>query len=164
MATWQVSTHYKKSCEEHEHYVKDEQTIIRKTGFRGATFIVETSDDNPPEFEFDFVPGGDGKRDSINMYDCCVNNIENVELDSMWDGCWEDIVFPEDMDEEEQERLMELFEETSIYEVLEEDEGWSQNECEAWIWGPIEICDENGKSVRIIIADDEGTVVDFTEE
>lgn len=164
MATWQVSTHYKKSCEEHEHYVKDEQTIIRKTGFRGATFIVETSDDNPPEFEFDFVPGGDGKRDSINMYDCCVNNIENVELDSMWDGCWEDIDFPEDMPEEEQERLMEVIEEHGVYSALEDEEDWSQNETEAWIWGPIEICDENGKSVRIIIADDEGNVIDFTEE
>lgn len=164
MATWQVSTHYKKSCEEHEHYVKDEQTIIRKTGFRGATFIVETSDDNPPEFEFDFVPGGDGKRDSINMYNCCVNNIENVELDSMWDGCWEDIDFPDDMPEEEQERLMEVIEEHGVYSALEDEEGWSQNETEAWIWGPIEICDENGKSVRIIIADDEGNVIDFTEE
>ena len=67
MATWTVSTYYKKSCEEHEHYYKDDQTITRKTGYRGATFIVETSDDNPPEFEFDYVPGGDGKLDSINM-------------------------------------------------------------------------------------------------
>jgi hypothetical protein len=125
---------------------------------------VETSDDNPPEFEFDYVPGGDGKLDSINMYDCCVNNIENVELDSMWDGCWEDIVFPNDMDEEEQERLMELIEESSIYEVLEEDEGWQQNDCDAWIWGPIVIEDAEGNQVRIICADDDGTVIDFKED
>lgn len=164
MATFKVSPYYKKSCEEHEQYFKDGQMIVRKTGFRGATFIVETSDDNPPEFEFDFVPGGDGLKDSINMYDCCVNNIENVELDNMWDGCWEDIVFPEDMDEEEQERLQELFDESSIYEVLEEQEGWSQNECEAWIWGPILIEDEEGNQVRIICADDDGNVIDFKED
>ena len=164
MANWKVSTYYKKSCEEHEHYVKDGQTIVRKTGYRGCSFFVETNDDNPPEFEFDFVPGGDGLKDSINMYDCCVNNIENVELDNMWDGCWEDIDFPEDMDEEEQERLMEVIEEHGVYSALEDEESWSQNETEAWIWGPILIEDEVGNNVKIICADDAGNVIDFKEE
>lgn len=164
MAKWNVSTYYKKSCEEHEHYYKDDQTITRKTGYRGATFIVETSDDNPPEFEFTYVPGGDGKCDSINMYDCCINNIENVELDNMWDGCWEDIDFPTDMDEEEQERLQELIEEEGVYTALEENEGWSLDETEAWIWGPILIEDENGNRVKIICADDRGNATDFKED
>lgn len=164
MANWKVSTYYKKSCEEHEYYYKDNQSIIRKTGYRIGSFFVETSDDRPPEFEFTYVPGGDGKKDSINMYDCCYNNIENSELDTMWDGCWEDIVFPEDMDEEEQERLMALIDESSVYEVLEGDEGWMQNDTEAWIWGPILIEDENGNRVKIICADNEGNVVDFNED
>ena len=164
MATWKVSTYYKKSCEEHEYYTKENQTIIRKTGFRGSTFIVETNDDNLPEFEFTFVPGGDGNKDSINMYDCAYNNIENVELDSMWDGWYEDIEWPEDMDEEEQEALMERFEESGIYEVLENEEGWIQNETEAWIWGPILIEDHEGNKVKIICADTEGNVIDFKEE
>jgi hypothetical protein len=164
MANWKVSTYYKKSCEEHEHYVKDGKTIVRKTGYRGCSFFVETNDDNPPEFEFDFVPGGDGNKDSIDMYNCCYNNIENVELDTMWDGCWEDIDFPEDMDEEEQERLLELIEEHGVYDALENEEGWSQNETEAWIWGPILIEDGEGNQVKIICADDNGNVTDFTEE
>lgn len=164
MANWRVSTYYKKSCEEHEHYVKDGETIVRKTGYRGCTFFVETNDDNLPEFEFDFVPGGDGRKDSIDMYNCAYNNIETVELDSMWDGCWEDIDFPEDMDDEEQERLMEVIEEHGVYEALEEQEGWSQTDSEAWIWGPILIEDEAGNRVKIICADDEGNLVDFKEE
>jgi hypothetical protein len=82
----------------------------------------------------------------------------------MWDGCWEDIEFPEDMDEELQEALKERFEESSVYEVLEDEEGWSQNECEAWIWGPILIEDENGNKVKIICADENGDVIDFKEE
>lgn len=164
MANWKVSTYYKKSVEEHEYYYKEGQSIVRKTGFRGCSFYVETNDDRPPEFEFDYVPGGDGKLDSIDMYNCCVNNIENVELDSMWDGCWEDFDFPEDMTEEEQERLLEAFGETSVYEVLEGEEGWSQNDTEAWIWGPILIEDESGNQVRIICADSEGNVVDFKED
>ena len=164
MATWKVSPYYKKSCEEHEHYTKDGMTIVRQTGFRGASFIVETSDNNPPEFEFDYGPGGDGSKDSIDMYNCCFNNIENVELESMWDGCWEEIEFPDEMDDEEKERLQELIdEEGDIYDVLENQEGWSQDETQAWIWGPIRIEDENGNQVRIICADDDGNVVDFEE-
>jgi hypothetical protein len=164
MAIWRVSTYYKKSCEEHEYYYKDGQTIVRKTGFRWGSFFVETDDDNPPKFEFDYVPGGDGRLDSINMYDCCVNNIVGSELEHMSDGCWEDIEFPEEMDDEEQERLTELFDESSIYEVLEESEGWSQNDTEAWVWGPILIEDEAGNRVRIICADSQGNVIDFKED
>jgi hypothetical protein len=138
---------------------------VRQTGFRGASFYVETSDDNPPEFEFDFVPGGDGSKDSIDMYNCEVNNIESVELDSMWDGCWEEVEFPEDMDEEEKERLQELIEEEGdIYDVLENQEGWSQSETQAWIWGPIQIENDAGEVVRIICADADGNVVDFKDE
>jgi hypothetical protein len=98
------------------------------------------------------------------MYNCCYNNIENVELDTMWDGCWEDIDFPEDMSEEEQERLMEVIEEHGVYQALEDEEGWSQNETEAWIWGPILIEDGAGNQARIICADEAGNVIDFKEE
>lgn len=164
MANWKVSTYFKKSCEEHEYYTKDDQNIIRKTGFRWSSFFVETSDDNPPQFEFTYVTGGDGKKDSINIYDCCINNIENIELDSMVDGCWEDFDFPEDMDEEEQEELLERFGDSSVYEVLEGEEGWNQSETEAWIWGPILIEDENGNRVKIICADEDGNVIDYKEE
>lgn len=164
MANWRVSTYFKKSCEEHEHYFKDGKTIIRKTGYRSGSFLVETNDDNPPEFEFDFVPGGDGLKDSIDMYNCSGNNIENVELDSMWDGCWEDIDFPEDMDEEEQERLQELIDQHSVSEVLEDQEDWSLNETEAWVWGPILIEDAEGNKVKIICADNEGNTIDYKEE
>jgi hypothetical protein len=165
MANWKVSPYYKKSCEEHEYYTKDGMTIIRQTGYRGADFYVETSDDNPPEFEFGFVPGGNGAKDSINMYDCHGNNIENVELDSMWDGCWEEIVFPDEMDEDEKERLQALIEEEGdIYDLLENQEGWSQSETEAWVWGPILIEDENGNQIRIIVADENGNVVDYKDE
>jgi hypothetical protein len=164
MATWKVSPLYKKSCEEHEHYVKDGLTIVRQTGFRGASFIVETSDDNPPEFEFDYVPGGDGSKDSIDMYNCEVNNIESVELDSMWDGCWEEIVYDDDLDEEERERLEALIEsEGDVYQVLS-DEGWNQDDGQAWIWGPIQIENDAGEVVRVICADADGNVIDYQEQ
>lgn len=165
MANWKVSPYYKKSCEEHELYYKDGMTIRRKTGFRGADFFVETTDDNPPDFEFECVPGGDGRKDSINMYSYNGSNIENVELDSMWDGCWEDFEWPEDLDDDERVRLEELIEESGdVYDVLENQEGWRQDDCEAWLWGPILIEDENGNQVKIIIADKDGNCVEYKED
>ena len=165
MANWKVSPLYKKSCEEHEHYTKDGMTIVRQTGYRGASFYVETSDDNPPEFEFDCVPGGDSRQESIDMYNCEVNNIESVELDSMWDGCWQEIIYDDEIDEEELRRLVELIEEEGdVYDVLENQEGWSQSETQAWIWGPIQIENDAGEVVRVICADADGNVVDYVEE
>jgi hypothetical protein len=163
MAVWTVRTYYKKSVEEHEHFVKDGKEITRKTGWRTGSWTVTTTDDNPPEFEYDFVPGGDGRKDSIDMNNCYNNNIENVELIETWDGCWEDIDFPDDMPEEEKDRLMELIEEEGFY-ALEDQEDWYSSDTECWIWGPIEIVNEQEETVRIIIADEHGNITDFKED
>ena len=165
MSIWTVSTYYKKSCEEREIWTHSEHgTMIRINGFRRATYTVETNDDNPPEFEFDFVPGGDGKKDSIDMNNCEFNNIESVELVELFDGgCWGGTEWPDDMDKEEIQRLEELMEEEGYY-ALEEEEGWMLDETEVWVWGPILIEDEEGNQVRIICADEDGNVIDFVEE
>jgi hypothetical protein len=166
MATWTVSTYYKKSCQEVEHWVRREGKgrLTTTNGFRYGEWTVETSDDNPPEFEFTEVPGGDGKTDSINMLDCEVNNIESVELNEMFDGgCWYDINF-EDLTEEEEEELQEFIDENSIYDLEDREDGWYNDETEWWIWGPIEIKNEDGKTIRIICADADGNVVDFKED
>ena len=148
MANWTVSTVNKKSCEEHEIWTKDGMEIRRISGFRWASFDVETNDDNPPEFEFRSTPEGSDDLDSIDMYNCCENNIENVELISMDDGWYGDIIFPDDMPEEEQERLLELWEE-EYYDGWE-GEGWVLDETEAWVWGPIEVNNEQGNTVMVI--------------
>ena len=167
MAQWTVSTHYKKSCQEVENWVQSdgEGKVVVTNGFRWGTWTVETSDDNPPEFEFTEVPGGDGKKDSINMLDCSVNNIEDVELDSMDDGgCWYDVDVI-GLDEEQQAEIEDFLEENSPYELENrEDDSWYNDDTEWWVWGPIAIKNEAGDTVRIIVADDEGYVVDFKEE
>ena len=166
MAIWRVKTYYKKSCQEQETWSHPVHgTMVRTNGFRSAEYEVETSDDNPPEFEFDFVPGGDGQKDSINMHDCEVNNIENVELIELFDGgCWVDYEWPEDMDEEDIEHFQNLIDEEGWYALEECDDPWTLDETEVWIWGPIEICNEAGEQVRIISADEDGNVVDFKED
>ena len=166
MATWTVKTYHKKNVQEVETYhQRDGKGRVTVTnGFRWGEWTVETSDDNPPEFEFTEVPGGDGAKDSINMLDCEVNNIENVELVSMDDGgCWYDIEF-EGLTLEQEEEIEAFLEENSPCELEDRDDGWYQDETEWWIWGPIEIINEAGDTVRIICADADGNVVDYKEE
>lgn len=165
MATWTVKTHYKKNVQEVESWYQSqgEGRVTVTNGFRFGEWTVETSDDNPPEFEFTEVPGGDGRKDSIDMLDCYYNNIEEVELVEMFDGgCWYDVEI-EGLDDEEEERIRNLVEEDGIW-ALEEEDGWRQDDTQWWIWGPIEIQNAAGETVRIISADDNGNVVDFKEE
>jgi hypothetical protein len=166
MATWTVKTYHKKNVQEVETYRQSEGQgrVTVTNGFRWGEWTVETSDDNPPEFEFTEVPGGDGRKDSINMLDCSYNNIEDVELVSMDDGgCWYDVDVT-GLDEEAQAEIEDFLEENSPYELEEREDSWYQDDTEWWIWGPIEIINQAGDTVRIICADADGNVVDYKEE
>lgn len=130
MTWWKVSTAQKKSCEEREIWTKDGKTITRSTGFRWGTFSVETSDDN--------LPDGitEENEEGIDMYSHSGDNIEQIELDSMDDGCWCDYDY-DGIDEDEQAEIEEGIEE-DYYEYLEVN-GWMNDETEAWLTGPLEI-------------------------
>lgn len=161
MAVWTVSPYYKKSIEEHEHFIKDGMKIVHVTGWRGGSWSVTTSDDNPPEFEFVEVPGGDGKRDSLDMNNCYDNNIEEVEFLETWDGCYDDTEWPDDIDEDERATIEEQMEEDSYYTAFENND-WTHDDTEMYIWGPILI---EGNGIRkIIVADENGNVSDFKED
>ena len=165
MATWTIRTHYKKSCEQIEYYYNRKipgGKIIVRDGFRRAEFTIETTDDEFPAIEFDEVPGGDGKRDSLDLFSLIGDNIDSTELVEMFDGgCWGDIEI-EGVDEEEEERLREFIDEEGAY-ALEDEGDWYLSDTECWVWGPLELEDEEGNT-RIIIADEDGNVVDFKEE
>jgi hypothetical protein len=137
MTQWNVSTKEKKSVEEHEMWEKDGQVIVRISGFRWGTWIVTTSDENPPEFDREPCPGGSDDPDSVDMYGAHDNNIEEVELVSLDDGWYGEVQYPEDMTEEEQERLEELWDEDAY--CAWEEEGWTQTDTECWAWGEFEI-------------------------
>jgi hypothetical protein len=136
MAFWTVSTQEKKSVEEHELWQKGDQVIRVVNGFRWGTFSVETTDDNPPELDQTDGPGGD----AVDMYSPYGDNIESTELVSLDDGWYGDIIWPDDMDELERERLQELFDDDH-YGGLES-EGWNQYETECWFSGPLEITED----------------------
>ena len=64
-------------------------------------------------------------------------------------------------DEEEVERLEEFISEEGAW-ALEDEGDWYLDETEVWVWGPLLVIDEDGNE-RIIIADDDGNVLDFKE-
>jgi hypothetical protein len=161
---WTVRTHYKKSCEQHEYFVQSNGTGRIKVvdGYRFCTYSVETNDGEFPKFEFTAVPGGNGAKDSIDLNSPIGDNIESSELVEMFDGgCWGDNEF-EGLTLEEIEKLEEFLNENGAY-ALEDDGEWYLDETEVWAWGPLEVEDDEG-NVRIIIADENGNMVDFKED
>jgi hypothetical protein len=166
MATWTIRTHYKKSCEQIEYFYnrKNSDKIVVRDGFRRAEFIIYTTDDEFPQFEFDEVPGGDGKRDSIDLFSLIGDNIDSTEMVEMFDGgCWGDVDVQVE-DEEEADRLRDLIQEEGAWALEDDVDGdWFLDDTECWVWGPLEIEDEAG-NVRVICADEDGNVVDFVEE
>ena len=107
MATWQLSTASKKNAVEKQYWYKEGVTIIREEGYRWGTFSCES--DEQPDIDLE---NDDGYDLSNSEYDW--------ELDTLDDGCWVEWDFPEDMDEEEQERIIALCEDDFI-EGLEGD-------------------------------------------
>jgi hypothetical protein len=167
MAWYTVRTHYKKSCEQHEYFYNrkiEGARIIVKDGYRSAEFQVETNDDKFPEFNFTNCPGGSADLDSVDLFSCFGDNVEQTELVEMFDGgCWGEIEIEGIDDEDEDERLTDLINEEGSYALEEDGDGdWFLDETECWVWGPIEVEDEDG-NVRIIIADEDGNMIDFVE-
>jgi len=167
MATWTVRTHFTKKCEQKEHFSHNDYQgkVVVTDGFRSCTYEVETNDKNIPQFEFTYVPGGDGSKDSINLNDCFKNNIVSSEQVEMFDGgCWGDVEFPDDMDDERREQLQEAIDNEGSWGALSEDDGWTLDDTDVWVWGPLEISNKAGKVVKIVCADDDGNLVDYVDE
>ena len=139
LKTWTLYAKYKKSTVEREHYTKDGQTIIVETGWRGGDFTVNTVGDDPPDIDVE-------NEDGIDVYGHSSDNVDSIDTNSTYDGCWMDIEWPEDMPEEEQERLQELIDENGFYDALTE-EGWDQTDGEMWLHGPLVIEDSDGNVV-----------------
>lgn len=162
---WTVKTYYKKSCEQHEYFTHPDYSspLVVKDGFRFCTYTVETNDGEFPQFSFTNCPGGSDALDSLDLNSPYSDNIEGCELQEMFDGgCWDDVKFPDDMPEEEQLRLQEFLCDNGSY-ALEDEEGWTLDETEVWVWGPLEVSDDEGNT-RIVIADKDGNMIDFVDE
>jgi hypothetical protein len=127
MTWWNVSNRQKKTVEEHELWQKDDMVIRHIVVWRSGSVSVETENDEPPEFDQSDGPSGD----AVDMYAIDYE----YEFNETIDGCYEDFIWPDEMSEEERERLLELWEEES-YNGWEED-GWDQYDTELWFSGPL---------------------------
>lgn len=120
MATYTLTTLYKKSSEERAFWFKDGQVAVKIEGYRWGTFEKEC--DERPDVDLE-------NSDGFEVYG------DEWELVDLMDGCWGEWEWPDSMPEEERQRLEALWEE-EYYEGLE-NEGWTNDETEVWLFGPL---------------------------
>lgn len=123
MAIWELTTVDKKSVEEHVIWTKGDQQIIRIDGYRWGTYTSDSEE--VPEIDLENPDG------------LLVSELEGFEMSSLDDGWYGDWEFPDDMPEEEQQRLINLWED-DWYDGLE-GEGWTNTECLVWMYGPLSL-------------------------
>lgn len=128
MAIWKITNLHKKSAVERQFWIKDGKTIIREEGFRWGIWSCES--DEQPDIDLD---NPDGYEVMCTDYDW--------EMEEMMDGSWAETTFPDDMSEEEQEEWETAWDEDS-YDGVEE-LGWVCDETEHWIYGPIQLTNED---------------------
>ena len=122
MAIWRITNHHKKNAVERQFWVKDGITVTKDEGFRWGTWICES--DERPDID---LANPDGFEPLASDQDW--------EMESMEDGSWVEWSFPDDMPEEERERIQALWDE-DWFEGMESD-GWMNDDSEQWIFGPI---------------------------
>lgn len=123
MSTWKLSTAEKKSCTQIEFWKKGDLVAQREIGWRWCWARYKIKPD---------LSDYDPNKHQIELYG--LGDIEDMEQD---DGCWESWDWPEDVDEEEAERLAEIYEEEG--EDGLENEGWSIDDTEYWVSGQLDL-------------------------
>jgi hypothetical protein len=138
MTTWIITNQHKKNAVEKQFWYKDGKTVIKEEGFRWGRWSCES--DEVPEIDLE---NPDGYEVGFTDYEW--------EMDEMVDGCWVEWTFPDDMSDEEREEIENAWNE-EFYEGLEE-LGWSNDDTEYWIYGPLMIEDDQGNVVAQGIED-----------
>ena len=133
MATWKLSPQYKKSAVEKMFFFKEGKIIVMEQGFRWGTFFVES--DERPLTDLELV-----NEDGYELG--CIDNDECWEMNDMVDGCWMDITAGNNQTTDEDIEEFEAAWEENWYEGVEE-LGWSQDECEYYFYGPLELTNED---------------------
>jgi hypothetical protein len=132
MAVWIIKTQHKKSAIEKQTWVKDGVVIVRNETYRWGSFYCES--DTQPEID---LVNEDGYQIGSDDYEW--------ELEELDDGCYVDWEFPEDMDKEEQDAITTAWEE-DYFEGLE-GLGWSEDDTDYILEGPLELLDDDGNTV-----------------
>lgn len=129
MPTWKISNYHKKNAVERQYWRKDGKTIIREEGFRWGSWYCES--DTKPDIDLKNPEG----------YEVSWTDEYEWELEMMDDGCWGIAEAGKDTTEEDLEKFEEAWEEDS-YEGVEA-LGWSNDDTEHWIYGPLQLTNED---------------------
>lgn len=124
---WKLSTVAKKQITEKSYWSNSEgERICQIVGWRWGHIIFE----NEPD-----ISEYDPEFDQID-----VNSIDDagdvLDFETM-DGCYSEWEFPEGMDEEEQQRLIDLYDED--YDDGLATAGWYPDDTELWFAGELEL-------------------------
>lgn len=130
MAWWRISTKEKKLCESRSTWTKDNFQITKITGFRWGTFHLETDNDQEPELDLDNPDG----VELLNI-ESQVDNVINSDLEDLDDESYMEIIFPNNMRQDDRNEVERLYDEN--YEEGWENEGWTETETEIWFFGPL---------------------------
>ena len=138
--TWKLSTQEKKSCTQIEYFSKGELVAQREIGWRWCWARYEEKPN---------LSNYDPNKDQIELY--TLGDILDMEQD---DGCWESWTWPDEVSEEEVDRLSEIYEEDG--EEGLENEGWSSDDNEYWVSGPLDLEQEiqwyvNGDQPLVVV-------------
>ena len=126
MSTWKLSTVEKKSCTQIEFFKKGDLVAQKEIGWRWCWARYSEKPD---------LSNYDPNKDQIELYS--LGDVDDMEQD---DGCWEEWTWPDEIDEEEAERLEEIYNED--YDEGLENEGWVVDDTEYWVSGPLELVQE----------------------
>lgn len=130
MATWELTTEYKKSSVERQFWCKDDKVIIREEGFRWATFTIEcdvmpltrSELENEDGFELDYCDIADASWEMVDMID----------------GCWAETDKGRNCTDEDLEAFEEAYEEN--YSEGVEELGWTFDDTEYFFTsGPLKL-------------------------
>lgn len=140
MSTWKLSTAEKKSCTQIEFYKKGDLVAQHEIGWRWCWARYKEKPD---------LSDYDSEKDQVELYS--LGDVEDMEQD---DGCWDSWTWPDDIDEEEQERLEEIYNEEGDDGF--ENEGWVPEETEYWVSGRLEMEQEicwyvNGDQPLVVV-------------
>lgn len=128
MATWKLSTEWKKSSIERQFWRKDDKVIIREEGYRWGTFFIEC--DERPLTDEELI-----NQDGYELG--CIDDDVCWEMEEMIDGCWADTEAGRNCTEEDLEEFNEAWDENS-YEGVEE-LGWYNDDTEFEFLGNLEL-------------------------
>jgi len=141
MATFTLTTAWKKSASVLKVWEKDGKEIRIEEAFRWGSVLLETEGDDVPVIDYQ----NENDLDPYMDLDGDENLVVEVEPGELDDQVYREITFSDNVDEDEREDLEEFIAEEGEGEL--EGEGWIMVSIDTTFVGPLVLTDEDGKEI-----------------